>query len=361
MKGRAILASRLIYAMAWFFVAPAIPKILESNGLSPRFTGLIPVAFFLATGAMQVPSALISGKIGAKRAYITGLAVMGLSEVSLGFSDSLPQILASYFVTGIGASLFFSSAGGLLAELNPGRESRAMGLYNAFFSVGGTFGYLWGLLEGIVGFGTASVLLGLVTIATATINAFTAYPNPRGVVPKVTDVRDITIVSLATSGVWGAYYLVAEAFPSFVYFSYGVSTYTSSAVATALTLSSAVGGFLASKIRAYDPKSVTIYSVLGVVPALGVYVSQAWLPSLLLMGVLNELAISGIYSLTLKLSGRGSGVLALAVVNSGNILGGIALVALTYFSLYYSFLLAVVISVSEVLIGYHLLRKREEA
>ena len=358
MKGKTILASRLIYAMAWFFVAPAIPKILESYGLSPRFTGLVPVAFFLATGAMQVPSALISSKIGAKRAYITGLAVMGLSEMSLGVSDSLPEILASYFVTGVGASLFFSSAGGLLAELNPGRESRAMGLYNAFFSIGGTLGYLWGYVEEGLGFREASELLGVLTLVMSGLNSLTDYPNPKGGKGRVENLGDIVVLSLATSGVWGVYYLVAESFPSFLYFEYGVPVAFSSALASALTVSSALGGFIATRLKADNVWAFVVFSTLGVLPTLGIYSANAYLPSLLALGALNEMAISVVYSLTLRLSGRGLGVLGLAIVNSGNILGGIGLVSLTYLSFYYSYLIAVAISVVEIAIGLVYLRNR---
>ncbi len=349
MKGKLILLSRAVYAIAWFFVAPAVPGMLKTYGLESSFASLVVSSFFVATGLMQVPSALISARIGAKRAYSLGLMIIGASETALGLARSPTEVLAFYFLTGVGASLFFSSAGGTLARLNQGEEQKAMGLYNALFSVGGTFGLLLGPLETLYGFGPVAVIVGSVTALLGLLNLLSDYPNyfaeARG-----RNAVALALMALATSGVWGVYYLVTELFPTYVYLAYNVPPSESSLIETLATLASAAGGFslLLSRKSLVGPLQVLAVSALGVAPAVLIYFKELWAIGLLLLGFFNEMAISVIYAYTLSLSGQRSGTLGLAIINSGEILGGVALFALAGIDLQSSFALATAISLAEL-------------
>jgi MFS family permease len=349
MKGKLILLSRAVYAMAWFLIAPAVPGMLVRFGLPSSFAAEAVSSFFVATGLFQIPSAAVASKVGAKVAYSLGLVIIGMSEIALGVSSNPLQVMVFYFLTGAGASLFFSSAGGTLSRLNPGEEQRAMGAYNALFSFGGTAGLALGYLEAELGFSPVAIALGVMTALLGVLNFASHYPNLE-VEFSGKGVKDVLPLSVMTSGVWGIYYLVSELFPTYVFVSYGVSPKESSLIASLMTLASGIGGAAAIALRmnlASLDKVVSL-SVIGTLPALMIYSSSLWSFGLFVLGFFNELAITAIYAYVLNVSGSKSGTLGLAAVNSGEILGGVALFALAGADMSQSFALAVLVSLVEL-------------
>jgi hypothetical protein len=143
---------------------------------------------------------------------------------------------------------------------------------------------------------------------------------------------------------------VTELFPTYVYLAYNVPPSESSLIETLATLASAAGGFslLLSRKSLVGPLQVLAVSALGVAPAVLIYFKELWAIGLLLLGFFNEMAISVIYAYTLSLSGQRSGTLGLAIINSGEILGGVALFALAGIDLQSSFALATAISLAEL-------------
>ncbi|MCY0883729.1 MAG: MFS transporter, partial [Acidianus infernus] len=93
MKGYSIFFARIIYAISWFYLAPAIPYIIFTFKVPSNLAGLIPFSFFLGSGIMQIPSAFISSKLGSRNTLVLGLFIMSLSAFLIGFSRVFYQIL----------------------------------------------------------------------------------------------------------------------------------------------------------------------------------------------------------------------------------------------------------------------------
>ena len=315
MRGVPILLARAVYGTSWFFLSPYLPYLIGSIHAPHYFASLIPLSFFASAAIMQVPAAIISTKLGMKRTYTLGLIIMGVSDFLIGLFKEPYTILILYAFTGFGASFFFSSAGGTLAVLNEGRVTTALGLYNAMFAVGGILGLNWGFVDSILGFKLASIFLGSLTALMGIVNWFASYPNNRPNFNVIKDVR-VAIIALATSGIWGSYYVVSEYFPSFSFYVLGRSAIITGSMSSILLLSSVLGGALSALIERRDKiKWIVITGVLGVIPVISLY-TPYYEVGLFIMGFFNEMSISVIYSLVVDIVKSGNSSLSLAVINA---------------------------------------------
>jgi MFS family permease len=331
MNGKRIFFARIIYAIQWFYLAPLLPSIIEKYSLPLSFAGLVPLSFFIGSGSMQLPSAFVASKIGLRRSLVSGLLIMSLSPLLVYFSGSFLQLLLSYMLAGVGASLFFSSGGGLLVLLNKDRPSTALGIYNSLFSLGGLLGLNWILLERYLGF-ISFALISLMTLFSSVL----CYLDKSDLKPNWNVVRDkrIFYLGLSTAGVWGVYYVIGELFPTFSLYYLHISLVSSSEFTGLLLLSSMLGGslgFLGDKVGKL--RLFLISSILGTVPSLLLY-TQAFLPAIFIVGIFNELAISVLYSLTTSIAKEGSSI-GLAEVNTIDILLGMSLQPIGSFSGYF--------------------------
>src|SRR5579885_3069586 len=125
-----ILFSRFIYSLNWFVISPAIPLI-----------------FFLFTGLFQIPSGIVSNKLGAPATFTAGLILLSLGNILLILYQNFEWVLLTRALSGFGAALFFASAGAVLIELKPDKPGFMMGMYNVAFALGGGAGLLWGVVH----------------------------------------------------------------------------------------------------------------------------------------------------------------------------------------------------------------------
>jgi ACDE family multidrug resistance protein len=342
MKGKSIYVARVIYSISWFYLAPYIPYIIYKFNIQASLAGFVPFAFFIGSGTMQVPSAYLSTKIGLRNTLCLGLLTMSISSLAVGLSFTFFQLLVFYFIGGIGASMFFSSGGAIIAELNKNNLSRLMGLYNAAFSIGGIIGLNWIFFDKALSFTYASLLLSLLTLISLLINI--KVPNVKPTWKTIRN-RNVLYLGISTSGVWGIYYAIGELFPNFAFDFLHISIVESGEIASLLLFSSFVGGllgFIGDKIGKL--KGLIISSLIGIFPSLLLY-TKFFIIGIIILGIFNELAISIMYSIVaLEAKGANTGI-GLAEVNSLNIILGTWLDPLATFIGFYSWITLVLISV----------------
>lgn len=345
LKGATILSARVIYAMSWFFLSPIIP-LLEAYYHS-ALPGLLPEAFFTSAAVMQIPSGLLSSRIGMKYTFTAGLVVMGISDMAIGLSPSPVIQLLSYGLTGFGASMFFSSAGGVLAHLNQGRSTTIMGIYNAMFSLGGILGLLWGSVDQVIGWRLGTSLIGILTLVMGIINYVmrdvpNLYPEIR-----VTLRPDVALLAVSTSGVWGVYYVVSEYLPTFKHIQTSASPILVGDITTLLLFTSAVGGIISYAFQGKSSKFILPFSLVSVFSVFLMYSALYFIP-LLILGVTDELVISLIYGEVVDMVGSENSSIALAVTNAIQI--GIGTVVMFFSSIDFRQIWAVAGAMSLILL-----------
>lgn len=293
--------------------------------------GLIPVAFFGAAGIAQIPSVYISQRLGPSRTYVIGLLLLAAGNVFLPLSVSTFWLFTTRMISGVGAALFFASAGGVLSSLYPSKPGAVMGLYNAAFAMGGGLGLVWGVLDQALGWELATEIGGLLAVVMAVLN-FVATRNERFVpAPRLTGIgpvlrnRTVLAAGLAYAGVWGCYFAVGQLLPSYEQIALGASVSISGLQSSLLLFPSIVGSFMGVFYGRFRRKRLllALAAVPSILPAAAIGTGRvdAIVISLIIMGFFNDLSISMLYAFLVDLP-DGDPIATLALVNTFHMLIG---------------------------------------
>jgi len=331
MKASLILVGRMTYSLQWFLLSPALPQIASQGHVPTSLLGLIPVAFFGAAGVAQIPSVYIAQRLGPSRTYVIGLLLLAAGNVFLPLSVGTLWLFATRVISGVGAALFFASAGGVLSSLYPSKPGAVMGLYNAAFAMGGALGLVWGVLDQALGWEQATELGGLLAVVMAGLN-YVAIRNERFVpAPRLTGIgpvlrnRTVLAVGLAYTGVWGCYFAVGQLLPSYEQIALGASVSISGIQSSLLLFPSIVGSFMGVLYGRFRRKRLLLIlaAVPSVLPAavIGMGRVDAIIISLITIGFFNDFSISMLYAFLVDLP-DGDPTSTLALVNTFHMLIG---------------------------------------
>lgn len=178
-----INASRAVYALNWFNVAPGLSYISHDLKLQLVQLGIITTAFYIGLSTFQMIGGLLASRIGNRYTSVLGISILGSAVVLTGLSQNLPELFTFRFLAGIGSAFFFSPALGLLADIVPReRYSFYVGLFNGSFNLGGGMGIIgWNILDQFFGWRPPLFFAGAVMLFLAVENLYVlrAYkPDP---------------------------------------------------------------------------------------------------------------------------------------------------------------------------------------
>jgi MFS family permease len=330
-KAALILAGRLTYSLQWFLISPALPEIASQGHVPTSLLGLIPVAFFGAAGVAQIPSVYVSQRLSPTRTYILGLFLLAAGNILLPLDVSTFWLFATRVISGVGAALFFASAGGVLSSLYPTEPGIVMGLYNAFFALGGGLGLVWGVFDQLLGWQLATELGGLTAIVLAVLN-FVAVGNQRylpspSLAGMGQTLRNKVVVAtgLAFTGVWGTYFAVGQLLPAYEQIALGATVSVSGLTSSILLFFSILGSFMSVFYGRFRRKRLllAVEAIPAVLPAVAIGTGRVDLivVSLVALGLFNDLSMSMAYAFMVDLKG-GDPISSLALVNTLNMLIG---------------------------------------
>lgn len=164
--------ARAVYALNWFNIAPGLADIASSLNLKIVDLGIITTGFYIGLAPFQIAGGVIASKIGNRITSFIGLLILGSFVIVSGLSGSLIELFIARMFEGIGSSLFFSPALGMLSEIVPDRSrSFHIGLFNGSFNIGGGIGILgWTYLDSVYSWRFPLELAGMIMIAVAILN-----------------------------------------------------------------------------------------------------------------------------------------------------------------------------------------------
>ncbi len=187
---------------------------------------------------------------------LAALVVMGAFALASAFSPDWYVLAALRFGAGAGAAFFFAPALGLVAAYYPaGTRGPIIGLYNSGFSAGAAAGLLAGAALGVAfGWPWALAVGGIGLLLTA-VAATVILPEPHiRVVARsfsqllasaapVLRSRSLWALALALTGLWAAFYIVAQYFVEFASHVHPIWSLTLAAsLPTVMILVEIVGG-----------------------------------------------------------------------------------------------------------------------
>jgi MFS family permease len=178
-----VVAASIPFAIAGFGILELPVRWAETSPYSSVVTGIILAAFGLGYGLSQIPSGLLTDRLGAVRTL--RLALLGcVVGWPLSLVDAWPIVGLGRFVYGFGIGLTFSA--GLMIIRSSVRENRrpqAIAVYGSSWAVGLVFAAFFAeseLVSGLVL--AAAVVLGYFRLAT--LHSPAAEPTPERVSPE---------------------------------------------------------------------------------------------------------------------------------------------------------------------------------
>ncbi|QWF79296.1 MFS transporter [Amycolatopsis sp. CA-230715] len=175
-------------------VATALPRILTDLGGSGF--AWITTGYLLASTISAPAYGKFGDQFGRKPVFVTAIALFLAGSVACAIAPTLPLLIASRVLQGIGAGGLFVSVVSILFDLYPGRErARVMGYFSVCFAIASLAGpAVGGLLTDLLGWRSiflVTVLAG--ALALAVVVKYLRLPKPRG--RAVLDWRGLVLLS----------------------------------------------------------------------------------------------------------------------------------------------------------------------
>jgi MFS family permease len=334
-----VLTSRVIYTINWFNIAPLLGTtglIAVALNLDLPSQGLLTSSFLLGAGIFQIPAGIVSARWGPKNTSQLGILILSLSGVSEGLSLNFPVLLASRFLLGLGAALFFAPAIGILTPLfKPEEEGFVLGLYNSCFNIGGAIGLFgWVLVTDFLGWRDGLILGGLIGIVSLAIGQIVIPGDKkpdrtlRKSMRPVFKSRNIWLLGFGVLGLWGAIFSSSSFLEAYTKDTFKISPYVSGLMASLIMFASIFGGPLGGWLSDRFRLRKIFILVPGILVSVGIILFGVSQPLELwflipLVGFMDSIVFSTMYASASQYPevGHEYAPLGISIINSVQILG----------------------------------------
>lgn len=223
-----LIAANAVIALGYGVVAPVLPQFARNFGVSISAATFVITAFAVMRLVFAPASGMLVQRLGERRIYVSGLLIVALSTGACAFAHTYWQLLVFRALGGIGSTMFFVSALGLMIRISPhNARGRVAGMFSSAFLVGSVAGPLLGSLTAGLGLAAPFVIYGaalLIAAAVVFINlrhSHLAAPAPAdeltvtlGVALRHPAYRAALLSNFATG--WSAFGLRVALVPLFI-------------------------------------------------------------------------------------------------------------------------------------------------
>lgn len=173
-------------ALGYGVVSPAMPAFAHTFGVSIRAVTFLVTVFSLSRLCFAPVSGVLVQRLGERRIYIGGLLIVALSTIACAYSQTYWQLLLFRAISGIGSTMFYVSALGLMIHISPpDARGRIAGLFTTSFMVGAVAGPAvggltagWGLTAPFIVYGVAMLGVAVVLFYGLRNSELAAPPPP---------------------------------------------------------------------------------------------------------------------------------------------------------------------------------------
>ena len=161
-------AANVMIALGYGVISPVMPAFARSFGVSITAVTLVITIFSVTRLCFAPMSGLLVQRLGERRIYLSGLLVVAVSTAACAFARTYPQLLVCRAVNGIGSTLFFVSAFGLMFHISPpDARGRIAGVFSTSFMLGAVGGPVIGSLMAGWGLKVPFLLYGVLLLVVA--------------------------------------------------------------------------------------------------------------------------------------------------------------------------------------------------
>ena len=165
-----LITANAIIALGYGVVAPVLPQLARHFGVSISAATFLITAFAVMRLLAAPPTGLLVARLGERRIYVSGVLIVALSTAACAFAHTYWQLLVFRALGGIGSTMFFVSALGLMIRMSPAdARGRVAGMFSGAFLVGSVAGPVVGSLTAGLGLSAPFVIYGALLLFAAAI------------------------------------------------------------------------------------------------------------------------------------------------------------------------------------------------
>lgn len=189
----ALIAANAVIALGYGVVAPVLPQLARHFGVSIAAATFVITAFAVMRLLAAPPSGLLIQRLGERRIYIAGVLIVALSTAACAFAHTYWQLLMFRALGGIGSTMFFVSALGLMIRVSPSdARGRVAGMFSGAFLVGSVAGPIVGSLTAGLGLSAPFLIYGVLLLIAAAVILISLRHSPLAA-PAARDEPTMTV------------------------------------------------------------------------------------------------------------------------------------------------------------------------
>jgi len=165
-----LIGANAVAALGYGVVSPVLPAFARTFGVSMDAVTFSITIFSVMRLFSAPPTGLLVKRVGEQWVYLSGLLIVSVSTGVCAFVQNYWQLLALRAIGGIGSTLFFISALGLMIRISPpDARGRVAGLFATSFLVGAAAGPLVGSLTAGLGLRAPFLIYGVAVLITTIV------------------------------------------------------------------------------------------------------------------------------------------------------------------------------------------------
>lgn len=189
----ALIGANAVIALGYGVVAPVLPQLARHFGVSLSAATFVITAFAVMRLCAAPPTGLLIQRLGERRVYIAGVLIVAVSTAACAFAHSYWQLLVYRAIGGIGSTMFFVSALGLMIRMSPeNARGRVAGMFSGAFLVGSVAGPIVGALTAGLGLSAPFVIYGVLLLIAAVVVLVSLRTSPVAA-PAAKDELTVTV------------------------------------------------------------------------------------------------------------------------------------------------------------------------
>jgi MFS transporter, ACDE family, multidrug resistance protein len=165
-----LIGANAVAALGYGVVSPVLPAFTRTFGVGMGAVTFAITIFSVMRLFSAPPTGLLVQRVGEQWVYLGGLLIVSVSTGICAFVQTYWQLLALRAIGGLGSTMFFISALGLMIRISPpDARGRVAGLFATSFLVGAAAGPLVGSLTAGLGLRAPFLIYGVAVLITTIV------------------------------------------------------------------------------------------------------------------------------------------------------------------------------------------------
>ncbi len=186
-----LIGANAVIALGYGVVAPVLPQLARHFGVSISAATFVITAFAVMRLCAAPPTGFLVQRLGERKVYVSGVLIVAVSTAACAFADTYWQLLLFRALGGVGSTMFFVSALGLMIRMSPhDARGRVAGMFSGAFLVGSVAGPVVGSLTASLGLHAPFVIYGLLLLVAAAVVLISLRNSP---LAAPADAEELTV------------------------------------------------------------------------------------------------------------------------------------------------------------------------